>query len=149
MKKKIFSCISPVTVIVFILNLCSFWNVNAENLFAEAVKASGEGNVNGIITNSGDIITGDADAATMAKAYTMLAIGYTLQADDDAKDRCSGLIDLIPDEVSEESPALPVLKLLAGEIKISDLEKEVTNASPDWKAVAAVAMYYNAVRDKA
>jgi hypothetical protein len=142
---------SKVFKLVFFSLFCLLFfpvKMSAENvMLSEALKAADDGDVKTLVTKCGTIVTGDADAATLAKAYTLLAIGYTLDAGNDAKDRCSGLIDLLPDEISN-TPALPIIRLLAGEIKISDLNKKATGFSQDWKAVASICMYLRAVRDK-
>lgn len=145
MKKIVFPIVFHFLLIL--LCFCSFTSM-ANDVFADAVKASRNGNVNGLITNCGNIITGETDSNTLAKTYAMLALGYTLQAGNDAKDRCAGLIDLVPDDVAK-TPALPIIRLLAGEIKPDQLSKELASAPKDWQAVGAIAKYLDGVRSKA
>lgn len=133
---------------LFIVTCFCSSSLFAEDVFGNAVQASKTGNVKELITNCGDIITGETDSATMAKAYAMLALGYTLQGGKDAQDRCAGLIDLVPDDVAK-TPSLPVIRLLAGEIKSDQLAKELASASQDWQAVGAISKYLDGVRRKA
>jgi len=121
----------------------------AENTtLSEALKAVESGNIKKVVTACGTIVIENEDPATLAKAYTLLAIGYTLDDVKNAKASCSGLIDLLPDEISS-TPSLPIIRLLAGEIKINDLAKKMAAFSQNWKAVASLCMYLSAVRDKA
>ena len=120
----------------------------ADDFFDEAVRASRDGKVDALIANCGNIITGKADTATMAKAYTMLALGYTLEAGDNANDRCLGLIDLLPEDVARTS-AMPIIQLLAGEIKTGQMKEKMAGAPQEWQAVGAVAKYLDGVRRKA
>lgn len=147
--RKIFSPIKEALTLLFSMGLLFLPLIskgeNAE--FSEAVKASEEGKVKNVIIDCGKIITTETDPAILSKAYTMLAIGYTLEAEDTARDRCFGLFDLLPEEVGK-TPAAPIIRLLAGDLKRNDLEKKIVDFPQDWKAVAYICMYLSAIRDK-
>lgn len=134
--------------VIFVIGCFFTIPILADDSLSNAVKASKEGNVDGLIANCSNIITSDADNTTLAKAYTMLALGFTLKAEDNAKERCLFLIDMLPKAVTE-TPAPAIIKLLSGEIKPGTMQEKLKGAPQDWQAVGAVAKYLDGVRRKA
>lgn len=128
------------------LFIIPFRSIAENSDFTEALKAAEEGDVKKVVANCGMIVTSEENPAVLAKAYTLLGMGYILEGEDNAKDRCFGLTDLLPDEV-RKTPALPIIRLLAGEEKRGDLTKKITDYPQDWKAIANLCMYLTAVRD--
>jgi hypothetical protein len=91
------------------------------------------GNVNKLISDCGTMVTSDNEPSVIAKAYTLLAVAYTLQGD---ASKCADLLDLLPDDILA-SPAPSLVKYLAGKSSKEVIRKEISEHPYDWKAIAA------------
>ncbi len=120
---------------------------NEDSSLKAALESAGRGDVSGLIINSGGLLADEIDDLTMQKVYVLLALGYTLDASDDAAERCAGLLDLFPEEF-DGNPSAAIIGFLAGKVKAGDLSARTSSAPDDWKAVASVARYIAGVRSK-
>ncbi|MBN1864421.1 MAG: hypothetical protein JW808_05935 [Victivallales bacterium] len=112
-----------------------------------ALDSAAKGDVSGLISRSGELFADDIDDQTMQKVYVLLALGYTLEGNDDAAERCAGLLDLFPEEF-DSTPSAAIIGFLAGKVKEKDLVVKASSAPDDWRAVASVARYLDGVRSK-
>jgi len=128
--------IVPFSITMITITL-SVFTVSADTvILADLSDDAQNGNTTKLVEHCGSMLSGDADPESLAKAYTMLAIAYTLQDASDTRDKCAGLLDLLPDLLA--SPAVPLITFLTGKSTKAAMRSEMKEQPDDWKTTAAL-----------
>jgi len=125
---------STASIILFLLFLSNSIHSSPENLSSLCKN----GNIEELSNACGEAIAKDQEPSEIAVTYTMLAFSYILINSNDAVDKCSGILELLPEQ-SEITPAISLIKLLADETKIDSIDKK--NLTLEWLAAYDLAFY--------
>ena len=112
----------------------------------EIVSLWRKGSIQEISQICGKAVNEDNRPEDLAKIYTILAFTYILRDTEDAVDRCSGLLELLP-EHSDMTPAVTLIKVLAQESGKKTVD--VSAFSVEWKAAADITFYLQGVKENA
>jgi tetratricopeptide (TPR) repeat protein len=138
MKKNKFK----ISLTILVLILCC---IAAQALPKDLLTTFRRGSIEDITDACGKAINEEHSTEDLAKIYTILAFSYILSDSDDAVDRCSGLLELLP-EHSDLTPAVSLIKILASEGSPKNLD--INKFPTDWQAAADITLYLNALRKK-
>jgi hypothetical protein len=102
-----------------------------------------KGSIQEISQACGKAVNEDNQPEDLAKIYMILAFSYILTDTEDAVDRCSGLLELLP-EHSEMTPAVTLIKVLAEESKKESVD--TGKFTVEWQAAADMTFYLQGLK---
>jgi hypothetical protein len=115
---------------------------------AEIIPLFAEAKLEPAVAQCSELVFGDVDPMTRARAYAMLALAYQLQDLPDATDRIQNLQDLCADADNlDKAVLLPVLAYLAGQQPAVPMTAALNSATPDWQAFGILCQYVMTLRD--
>ena len=114
-------------------------------ILPDLVDDAQSGDLGKLLEHGGNMVSSEQPPETLAKAYAMMAVAYTLLDAKDAKDQCAGLLDILPDDLLE-TPAVPLIKLLSGDMGETAERSKMAGKSNDWKTMAALCELIASIR---